>query len=160
MFNKRVLNFFAILIICIIIMVSLVILIPPNKNSLQTSNGIYTFNRVTNKEARKLFFEQFSIIVDETSETYSKTIIPKNFDSAFANYNEIQKRQGLDLSQYEGKILSCYTYKVLEVPANITNTYKGEIQVILLVYRGTVVGTDIHSIDNSFISAVIQNDNE
>ena len=38
--------------------------------------------------------------------------IPEEFDKIFMGYNEIQKRQGLDLSRYKNKSVMRYTYEV------------------------------------------------
>ena len=55
-------------------------------------------------------------------------------------YNELQKQQGFDLSQYCGEVCESYTYMLNSYPS-------GETGVIaqLFIYKGRVIGGDIHS---------------
>ena len=59
-------------------------------------------------------------------------------------YNEIQRRQGLDLSAYKKKSVMRYTYAVKNYP-----DYDGEVLVNILVYKNTVIGGDVCSADVS-----------
>jgi hypothetical protein len=80
-------------------------------------------------------------VLSEPKETVEVTI-PSEFDKIFTGYNEIQRRQGLDLSDYKKKKVMRYTYEV-------TN-YEGETGTVyanLLVYRNRVIGGDICSAD-------------
>ena len=62
------------------------------------------------------------------------------FDKVFNGYNEIQKRQGLDLSKYKGKTVTRYTYEV----TNYENE-NGKVYANVIVYRNKVIGGDICS---------------
>lgn len=66
-------------------------------------------------------------------------VIPRQFSDVFTAYNELQKKQGFDLSELCGLEVEVYTYKV--------NNYPNEENVIaqLFVRNGCVVGGDIHS---------------
>jgi hypothetical protein len=74
--------------------------------------------------------------------------IPGEFDKVFVGYNELQKQQGLDLSQYKRKDVTRYTYKITNY-----KDYNGTVYANLLIYRGRVIGGDICSADvNGFVS--------
>jgi hypothetical protein len=74
----------------------------------------------------------------EQSQTF---VIPKSFDRVILGYNEIQKRQGLDVSKYTRKKITRYTYEV-------TN-FNGEEKVYanLFIYRSRIVACDVSSLD-------------
>jgi hypothetical protein len=60
----------------------------------------------------------------------------------FTGYNEIQKRQGLDLSKYKKKNVMRYTYEVKNY-----KDYDGTVYANIIVYRNKVIGGDICSAD-------------
>ncbi len=64
--------------------------------------------------------------------------IPKDSTEVFDRYNELQKSQGYDLSQYAGKTLMRYVYQVTNYPGATEPVY-----ATVLVYRDQVVGGDI-----------------
>lgn len=76
-------------------------------------------------------------VSDEPLETKDVTI-PKEFDRVLFEYNEIQKRQGLDLQKYKGKVLTRYTFKVENYEG-----YDGVVYANVLIYKSKVVGGDI-----------------
>ena len=82
-----------------------------------------------------------------TQVTEKQVMIPSEFDKIFLEYNEIQRRQGLDLSAFKKKSVMRYTYSVKNYPG-----YEGEVHVNLLVYKNTVIGGDVCSADvNGFV---------
>jgi hypothetical protein len=60
--------------------------------------------------------------------------MPPDFDRVIVGYNELQRRQGLDLSKYKGKRVTRYTYKLVG---------DGEVYANLFVHRGKIVACDI-----------------
>ena len=42
--------------------------------------------------------------------------LPKEFDSVYEEYNNLQKECGFDLSPYKGKNLTLYTYRLTNYP--------------------------------------------
>jgi hypothetical protein len=97
------------------------------------------YSRVKTKEQRIAFMKNFGIEVDEGSETEISFPMPDNFDRIILGYNQLQKKQGLDLTKYRNKRVTRYTYKV-------TN-YKddGEVFANLFIHRGKIVACDISS---------------
>ena len=98
------------------------------------------YSKVKDNEDRIEFLKQFGWEVSPEATESEQVTIPAEFDKIFAGYNEIQKRQGLDLTKYKGKTMMRYTYDVTNYPG-----YEGRVQANLLVYRGKVIGGDICS---------------
>ena len=86
----------------------------------------------------------------DSSEESKEIIIPTRFNDVYNKYNEIQKKQGLDLAEYKGKTAVMYTY-------HITN-YGDNDNVIanLIVFDGKLIGADLcdTSADNGFLVAL------
>ena len=99
------------------------------------------FSGVKNRESRVAFIEQFGFDVDESSEEETAFRMPRDFDRVILGYNEIQKKQGLDLSKYQNKRVTRYTYKITDYPSD------GEVYATLFIHRGKVVACDISSAD-------------
>ena len=64
--------------------------------------------------------------------------IPKEQNQIFTRYNDLQKSAGYDLSQYAGKTVMRYVYKVTNFPGATEPVY-----ATLLVYKDQVIGGDI-----------------
>ena len=90
-------------------------------------------------------------VVGEAKES-EKFAVPERFDKALAQYNEIQKEQGFDLTKYKNKKVTRYTYSVKGYEG-----YEGDVNVNLIIYRDTVIGCDISSVDpNGFVKPLIK----
>ena len=91
--------------------------------------------------------KQFGWEVESEPIKEQQVTIPKEFDKVFAAYNEIQRKQGLDLASFKKKTVMRYTYTVTNYP-----DYEGEVYVNILVYKNTVIGGDVCSADvNGFV---------
>lgn len=136
-------------LICVLLVgVIMLAAFAPDQLSVPTSsNGEIDYSGIRNNEDRIGFLRQFGWEVSPEETESEQVTIPAEFDKIFAGYNEIQKRQGLDLSKYKGKTMMRYTYDVTNYP-----DYEGKVQANILVYRGKVIGGDICSADiNGFI---------
>ena len=80
------------------------------------------------------FLEQFSLeAVPETSKVRSVTI-PMEFNNTYNQYNDLQKKIGLDLSRYKGRTAEEITYELKN----------SEIKyAVLLVYENRVIGAHL-----------------
>ena len=98
------------------------------------------YSGIKTKESRIAFMKNFGIEVDADSESEEAFRMPDDFDRVILGYNQLQLKQGLDLSKYKNKKVTLYSYKV-------TN-YKGEGEVManLFVHRGKIVACDISSL--------------
>ena len=68
----------------------------------------------------------------------SQVKIPEQPDEVFNRYNALQKGQGYDLSQYAGKKVMRYVYKVNNYPDATEPVY-----ATILVYKNEIIGGDI-----------------
>jgi hypothetical protein len=93
------------------------------------------------REDRVEFLKSIGIEVAEGEESES-FVLPENFDRVLLGYNEIQKRQGLDLSKYRNREVTRYTFTVTNYKG-----YEGTVLANVLVYRNRVIGGDVCSAD-------------
>lgn len=91
------------------------------------------------ESGREEYLESLGWKIETPAVSEENVLIPKTFSEVFNKYNELQLSQGFDLSKYSGKELKLYTYKVTNHES--TDTVLAE----LYVYKGDVVGGDIHS---------------
>lgn len=108
---------------------------------LASSDGGVSFEGVKTEEDRIAFIESFGIKVDKESGEAKSFSMPENFDRVIVGYNELQKKQGLDLSKYQGKKVTRYTYKVENYDCD------GEVYASLFIYRSRVIACDVSSAD-------------
>ena len=114
---------------------------------LEGTGNNYNFEKIKSNDDRIEFLKQFGWEVDPQAVAEKQVVIPSEFDSIFAEYNEIQRRQGLDLNAFKKKSVMRYTYTVKNYPG-----YDGEVLVNILVYKNTVIGGDVCSADvNGFV---------
>ena len=106
-----------------------------------SGSGEINYSGIKTNADRVNFIEGFGIKVkDEPTEEESFNM-PKDFDRVILGYNELQKKQGLDLSKYAKKRVTRYTYKVENYD------YDGEVYANIFVWRSRIVGCDISSAD-------------
>lgn len=142
MSTVRLISIAALAVIAILV---LIILIPSGSTSQTAVLGAMEtreirFDKIKTDTDRINFLSQFGYTVDATPIEEVEVTIPKEFDKVFASYNELQKKEGLDLGRYKGKKLMRYTYKVTNYPG-----YDGDVYASLLVYKNKVVGGDVCS---------------
>ena len=99
------------------------------------------YSGIKEKSDRVEFIKNFGIEVDEASENEVAFRMPESFDRVILGYNELQKKQGLDLSKYKNKRVTRYTYRVTNYDSD------GEVYANLFVHRGKVVACDLSSAD-------------
>ena len=102
------------------------------------------YSRIKNNQDRIDFLKQFGWETSSEATESEEVTIPAEFDKIFTGYNEIQKRQGLDLSKYKKKKVMRYTYEVTNYEGA-----EGTVYANILVYRNRVIGGDICSADIS-----------
>ena len=100
------------------------------------------YDKIKTEQDVVAFLEQFGWQVEEQTAKSTVLTIPGEFDKVLTGYNEIQKRQGLDLSKYKKKNVTRYTYKITNYDG-----YDGTVYANILVYRNKVVGGDVCSAD-------------
>ena len=143
-------KFFGIVCVSLALLITLIAFVPTYAvdNSEKTGVSVsYNYEKVKSNEDRINFLKQFGWEVDGTPVAEKEVVIPEEFDKIFVSYNEIQRKQGLDLSDFRKKSVMRYTYQITNYP-----DYDGKVYANILIYRGNVIGGDICSADlNGFV---------
>ena len=135
------LKMFAAICLSLVAVITLIAFLPTTTENIAViQEKKIDYTGITTNENRITFLSQFGWEVKNVPVNSTETIIPTEFDSLFSGYNEIQKRQGLDLSEYKGNKVMKYTYEILNYP-----NYEGKVYANLLIYRNRVIGGDICS---------------
>ena len=144
-------KFFAVIAITLLVLAGLVLSGGAVFASAEPVLGV-DFSDVKTEEDRRAFLASLGVEVAEGEPESTAFVMPENFDRVLLGYNEIQKRQGLDLSKYSRKNVTRYTYTVTNYDG-----YEGEVLVNLIVYRNRIIGCDISSADpRGFIEPLVK----
>ena len=92
------------------------------------------YSLVLNDGEEKKFLEQFGIETADAKSEKRSVIIPSDFNKYYEEYNELQKKIGLDLGKFKGKEVTEITVP-LEKPK--------DNNAVLLVYKNRVIGGHI-----------------
>lgn len=148
--RANTIKFFAVICLALTALIALVAFVPTYASRDAVQAGVdasYNYEKIKSNDDRINFLKQFGWEVEAQPIKEQEVTIPKDFDKVFAAYNEIQRKQGLDLSSFKKKSVMRYTYVVTNYP-----DYEGEVYVNLLIYRNTVIAGDICSADvNGFV---------
>lgn len=73
--------------------------------------------------------------------------IPSDFNDVYSDYNELQKKQGFDLTRHKGEEVYRYTFRLDDCNSD------ENVRINLLVQKnGTVIGGDVCSVElNGFM---------
>ena len=127
-------------ILSVTVLGTLVAVIPFADNSGGIAEVGVNFDGIKSESDVKSFISSFGWEVKEGEPVTEEVTIPDEFDRVFVNYNEIQKRQGLDLSKYRRKTVTRYKYEITNY-----KDYEGTVLANVIVYRNRVIGGDICS---------------
>ncbi len=143
-------RFFAVILLSLVVLGALIAFVPelqPVSAEAHEEVPTVNYDKVKNNEGRIAFLAQFGWSVEPTPKESTTVTIPAAFDKVFAEYNELQKKQGLDLSRHAARTVERHTYVITNYP-----DYEGQVLANLLIFRGRVIGGDICSADqNGFI---------
>ena len=141
-FKASSIRFFSILSLSLAALITLIALIPTIEptaaSTLYSPVSTIRFDLGKTNEDRITFLSQFGWTVESAPVKEVQMRIPTEFDRIFLHYNGLQKQQGLDLSRYQRKTVTRYTYVVTNYP-----DYDGTVWANVIVYRGRVVGGDL-----------------
>lgn len=150
-FRASSLKFFGVIALTLIVLISAIAI--GQAGALPASAaGEIDFGGISTNDDRIEFISQFGIEVSgEPSESVTFSV-PEDFDTVISGYNEIQKRQGLDISKYKNKKVTRYTYEI-----DGYGDYDGPVYVNLIVYKSAVVACDVSSADpNGFVEPLVK----
>ena len=143
------LRFFAVVCVALVALVALVAFVPELQpvaaaGEVEQESETLVFDGVRSNEERIAFLAQFGWEVEQTPNESTTVTVPAEFDKVFAAYNELQRKQGLDLSDFSGRTVERYTYTVTNYQG-----YEGTVYANLLIFRGRVIGGDICTADSN-----------
>lgn len=123
-------------IIALFVAIVVLILLFGNKESTEAAAMAKV---VKDNSERVEFLNSFGWEVDAEPIEEETVVIPRKLSDVYADYNNIQKKQGFDLTKFGGMEAVRYTYKVLNYP--------GENNVVadIIVFRNEVIAADVQS---------------
>ena len=93
---------------------------------------------ISSNDARIKFLTDFGWDVTTSPVESGQVRIPEQTTEVYDRYNDLQKNQGYDLTQYAGKNVMRYVYKVNNYPGATEPVY-----ATILVYKNQIIGGDI-----------------
>ena len=93
---------------------------------------------VGSNDGRVQFLEGFGWDVTTSPAETTQVKIPEETTEVFDRYNQLQKSQGYDLSQFAGKQVMRYVYEVHNFPGATEPVY-----ATVLVYKNNIIGGDV-----------------
>ena len=137
-------KFFAVVCVALATLITLIAFIPvaASDDMSVSANADIKYSGIKTNEDRIKFLGQFGWQVDPEAVQSVEVTIPEDFDKIFTAYNELQKRQGLDLTKFKKKNVQRYTYEITNYDG-----YDGVVYANILVYRNKVIAGGICSAD-------------
>lgn len=106
---------------------------------------------VTDNAGRIAFLSSFGWQVDEEPWEILEIVIPDEFDNVYEQYNQLQQKQGYDLTRWHGKTARRYTYRILNYP-----NPPGTVYANLIVCDGQIIAGDVSSVAlNGFMHGLV-----
>ena len=93
---------------------------------------------VSDNDSRVSFLKSFGWEVTTSPVESGQVRIPTETTEIFDRYNQLQQAQGYDLSQYGGKKVMRYVYKVTNYPGATDPVY-----ATVLVHKNQIIGGDV-----------------
>ena len=130
-------------IMAALVIIGIVLLISAHERKNAVGSGYAATERtetVKNEKGRVAYLKQYGWEVESPALSEDTVVIPRTFSEVFEDYNELQKAQGFDLSEYCGSEVKMFTYRV-------TNSEYQDDDVLaeLYILGGSVIGGDVHS---------------
>ena len=104
------------------------------------SDGTTVSLSAADAQGREAFLAQFGWEIEPDPLAVKEVIIPARFNEVYAQYNELQKTQGFDLTALYGNNVKIWTYRVTNYPGATC-----DVVANLMIKDGRVVGGDISS---------------
>lgn len=96
---------------------------------------------VKNNTEMVSYLESFGWKVSQEPSEIVEVSIPEEFNDVYENYNDLQKTQGFDLSEFKGEHVKRYTFDVLNYPDQ-----PEYVRANLLIYKDKVIAGDVSSV--------------
>ena len=95
---------------------------------------------LSSTEGRQAYLSTLGWEIDPASESTKRVLIPRRLEGTLADYNDMQKAQGFDLSRHTGEQCDQVTYLVTNYPAQDQT-----VLVTLYIQGKRLIAGDIHS---------------
>ena len=115
------------------LIVALILLLGGGGDSAETAAPA-----VSSNDGRVKFLTDLGWEVTTSPTESSQVRIPEASGEVFDRYNALQKSQGYDLSEYAGKKVMRYVYRINNYPGATEPVY-----ATLLVYKNRIIGGDV-----------------
>ena len=139
-------KFFAVVALSVALLATAIGILPAVSAASDVASVTTDYKNISNEEEMKNFLSSFGYETESQAAKVYEIDIPKEFNTVFEKYNEIQRAQGLNLKRYAGKSATAYVFKV--------NNYKydGDVFATLFIRNGRVIAGDVCSSDgNGFV---------
>lgn len=93
---------------------------------------------MSDNDSRVQFLQDLGWQVTTSPKEASQVRIPSEQSPVYSRYNDLQKSQGYDLTQYAGKTVMRYVYEVNNYP-----NAEQPVYATLLVYKNQIIGGDV-----------------
>ena len=93
---------------------------------------------VSDNDSRVTFLKSFGWEVTTSPVESGQVRIPTETTEVYDRYNQLQQTQGYDLTQYAGKKVMRYVYKVTNYPGATDPVF-----ATVLVYKNQIIGGDV-----------------
>ena len=144
-------RFFGVIVLTLAVLIGALVIGRSGTVAVSAASGV-DFSCIKTNDDRLAFISQFGIEVSGDPKEEVTFRVPSKLEGVLADYNELQKSQGLDLTKYENKKVTRYTYEIEGY-----GDYTGPVCVNLIVFRNRVVACDISSADPSgFIEPLVK----
>jgi hypothetical protein len=146
-------KFFGVICVALATLITVIALVPgyvAGEEDVQVgSDGgevvqVISYEKVKTAEDAAKFLTQFGWEVNADDVEEVDVTLPSAFDKILTAYNELQMRQGLNLTKYKNKPVVRYTFTVKNYPGA-----EGPVLANVLVYRNRVIGGDLCSAEMS-----------
>ncbi len=125
------------------VILAVILLLGGGENTAPTAAPALSAN-----DGRVQFLKDFGWEVSSSPTESGQVRIPEESSEVFDRYNALQKSQGYDLSQFAGKTVMRYVYKVNNYPGATDPVY-----ATLLIHKDQVIGGDV---TNTAAKGVVQ----
>ena len=122
----------------VLVLLAIAVGVGENNAVYASGAGIINYSGMKTNEDRVEFIESFGIKVKPEAKEEKSFTMPEDFDRVILGYNELQKKQGLDISKYAKKKVVRYTYEVTNYADE-----NASVCVNLLIYRSKVIACDM-----------------
>ena len=135
---------FAVIMIALVI-IGIILLLGTRERAGSDAPARASTQHVSKEKGRVAYLAQYGWEVETPALSEEQVVIPRTFSPVFERYNELQKQQGFDLSEYCGMEVTMYTYKVTNsafrgdevlTPSGSTILEKDDVAVAIVARDG------------------------